>query len=136
MWFHRCGLVHGDLTPDNFVVLGGTGRGGSATTLSASKGQGLARTGGGGGKEAARGAARWGGDLRLMIGRSVARPSDASGGCPRHPLLEVRCTAPPETRAPSLRREVADCDRLCSFPPCAVVSRSGTRPIIGGSVLP
>lgn len=94
-WFHRCGLVHGNLTPDNFIVLGGTA-GASSTTPCPMKGRGLAHTagastgrGGCGGCGKVGGAARWEGEVRLMVSRSVARRSDAAGGCPRHPLLEV-----------------------------------------------
>ncbi|CAM9269579.1 unnamed protein product, partial [Pylaiella littoralis] len=28
-WLHRCGLIHGGVTPDHFVLLGGTGGGGA-----------------------------------------------------------------------------------------------------------
>eukprot|EP00903_Cladosiphon_okamuranus_P005834 g5775.t1 len=93
-WFHRCGLVHGDLTPDNFVVLGGTA-GLSSTSSSPITGRRFAHTagacagrGGFGGGGKVGGAARWEGKLRLMVGRSVSRRSDEAGGCPRHPLLE------------------------------------------------
>ena len=116
-WFHRSGLVHGDLTPDNFIVLGGTGAGGgNSTGDNPPKERGLAAAGtgggGGGGGGSVEGAGRWGGELRLMVGRSVARRPDASGGCPRHPLLEVRATpcrrCPPYVGGwvPCLRQEI------------------------------
>lgn len=81
-WLHRCGLISGDITPDSFVIPSG------GASLLADR----LTYDGGCAAAAGPGARGYGGAgaLRLVTARSVSRRSDAAGGSPRHPLLEVR----------------------------------------------
>lgn len=84
-WLHRCGLVSGDVTPYNFVLPGGNPDSIFGDSASSGRTEDWVKR-----QRRLRECSGCGGhNLRLVTARSVARRTDAAGGCPRHPLLQV-----------------------------------------------